>query len=175
MAISVFEKSSAADPARRTFRIDLIVRNARRHVYQLKPGLQGLPVINDYLPVIREFQGEGGPLFVHSESLFTEGDKHYVFRIPGVSFNAGAKKSAVGKHIPEKRGDGPGAAGTLSRRLLAVFLCYARCGEVVSRKDRARNASDGSLIPINAAAARTCRISGGTSSRLTGIINCVVK
>ncbi|MCZ6774489.1 MAG: HlyD family efflux transporter periplasmic adaptor subunit [Proteobacteria bacterium] len=98
----VFEKSSVADPARRTFRIDLIVRNARRHVYQLRPELEGLPVINDYLPVIREFQGEGGPLFVHSESLFAEGDKYYVFRIPGVSFNAGGKKSAVGKHIPEK-------------------------------------------------------------------------
>ena len=60
----VFEKSAVADPALRTFRIDMIARNLRRHVEELNPELAGLPNINDYLPVVREFQGEDGPMFV---------------------------------------------------------------------------------------------------------------
>ena len=54
----VFEKSAVADPALRTFRIDMIARNLRRHVDELNPELAGLPNINEYLPVVREYQGE---------------------------------------------------------------------------------------------------------------------
>ena len=98
----VFEKSAVADPALRTFRIDMIARNQRRHVDQLNPELEGLPIINEYLPAVREFQGEAGPLFVPIDSVLTEGDETFVLRLPGVSFHAGAERSAVGKHIPEK-------------------------------------------------------------------------
>lgn len=98
----VFEKNSVADPALRTFRIDIIARNQRRHVYQLNPELVGLPIINDYLPAVREYQGEEGPLFVPIDSVLVEGDETFVLRLPGVSFHAGAERSAVGKHIPEK-------------------------------------------------------------------------
>ncbi len=54
------------------------------------------------MPVIREYQGEAGPLFIHTDAVFVEGGKTYVLRLPGVSFNAGAERSAVGKHIPER-------------------------------------------------------------------------
>lgn len=100
----VFEKSAVADPALRTFRIDMIARNQRHHVDQLNPELAGLPIINDYLPAVREFQGEEGPLFVPIDSILAEGDKIFVLRLPGVSFHAGADRNVVGKHIPEKVG-----------------------------------------------------------------------
>jgi RND family efflux transporter MFP subunit len=98
----VFEKSAVADPALRTFRIDIISRNQRRHVDQLNPELAGLPVINDYLPAVREYQGEAGPLFVPVNSIMIEDDEAYVLRLPGVSFHAGAERSAVGRHLPDK-------------------------------------------------------------------------
>jgi RND family efflux transporter MFP subunit len=98
----VFEKSAVADPALRTFRIDIIARNQRRHVDQLNPELVGLPVINEYLPVVREYQGEPGPMFVPVDSVLGEGNETFVLRLPGVSFNAGGDRSAVGKHNPEK-------------------------------------------------------------------------
>ena len=98
----VFEKSAVADPALRTFRIDMITRNQRRHVDQLNPELAGLPIINDYLPVIREYQGEEGPMFVPVVAVISEGDENFVLRLPGVSFHSGGERSAVGKHIPEK-------------------------------------------------------------------------
>ncbi len=98
----VFEKSAVADPALRTFRIDMIVRNQRHHVDQLNPELAGLPIIKDYLPAVREFQGEEGPLFVPIDSVLSDEDGSYVLRLPGVSFHSGGNRSVVGKHMPEK-------------------------------------------------------------------------
>ena len=98
----VFEKSAVADPALRTFRIDMIARNQRRHVHELNPELAGLPNINEYLPVVREYQGEDGPMFVPVDSILSDDDGTYVLRLPGVSFHSGGERSAVGKHIPEK-------------------------------------------------------------------------
>lgn len=68
----VFEKGGAADTRLRTFRIDLIVRNRRHHVEQLDPEHKGLPVATDYLPVVRKYQGEIGPLFVPVESILID-------------------------------------------------------------------------------------------------------
>ncbi len=98
----VFEKSAVADPALRTFRIDMIARNLRRHVHELNPDLKGLPNINEWLPVVREYQGEDGPMFVPVEGVLSDDDGSYVLRLPGVSFNSGGERSVVGKHIPEK-------------------------------------------------------------------------
>lgn len=98
----VFEKSAVADPSLRTFRIDMIARNLRRHVHELYPDLAGLPNINEYLPVVREYQGEDGPMFVPVDSVLSDEDGSYVLRLPGVSFHSGGERSAVGKHIPEK-------------------------------------------------------------------------
>lgn len=98
----VFEKSAVADPALRTFRIDMIARNQRRHVDELNPELAGLPIINDYLPVVREYQGEEGPMFVPVKSVLSDDSGSYVLRLPGVSFHSGGERGAVGKHIPDK-------------------------------------------------------------------------
>ncbi|MEH6578435.1 MAG: efflux RND transporter periplasmic adaptor subunit [Amphritea sp.] len=98
----VYEKSAVADPLLRTFRIVLMLRNERIHVYQRSPELQGLPVANEYLPVVREFQGEEGPLFVPVDALLEDDGQMYVLRLPGVSFNDSAARSAVGKHVPER-------------------------------------------------------------------------
>jgi len=98
----VYEKSAVADDRLRTFQIDIIVRNVRRHIHELLPGLDGLPVVNEYLPVIREYQGESGPLFVHIDSILREGDETYVLRLPGVNLNSEGTHSATGRHVPEK-------------------------------------------------------------------------
>ena len=98
----VFEKDSVAHPDLRTFRIDLIVRNERRQVDQLDPGLKGLPVVQFLLPVVRRYQSEEGPLHVPVNSVYHENGETYVLRLPGVAMNPGGSRSAVGKHIPEK-------------------------------------------------------------------------
>ena len=98
----VFEKAAVAEPKLRTFRIDLIVRNQRRRIDQLYPELENLPVVSDFLPVVKRYQGEPGPLYVHTNTIFKENGKTYVFKLPGVSFHSGATRSAVGKNVPEK-------------------------------------------------------------------------
>ena len=98
----VYEKSAVADSKLRTFRIDLITRNARYHQHAEDPELAGLPTSNEYLPVVREFQGEAGPLYVPSDAILEESGKTYVLRLPGVSFHGRAARDAVGVHRPEK-------------------------------------------------------------------------
>ncbi len=98
----VFEKSSVADPDTRTFRIDLIARNRRRLIHQVDPETAGLPVVTDYLPVARRFEGEPGPLYVPTQSIYRDEGKTYVLRLPGISFHDGAHRNALGKHAPQK-------------------------------------------------------------------------
>ncbi len=98
----VYEKGAVADLDTRTFRINLMARNERRRVDQFEPAAKGLPVVTDFLPVIRRYHGEAGALFVHTNSIYTEDGKTYVLRLPGVSFHPGARRSAVGKHVPDK-------------------------------------------------------------------------
>ncbi len=100
----VYEKGAVADPNTRTFRINLMVRNERRRIEQIDPTTKGLPVVRDFLPVVRRFRGEEGNLFVHTESIYRERGQSFVLRLPGVSFHPGARRSAVGKHLPEKVG-----------------------------------------------------------------------
>ena len=98
----VYEKSTVADANLRTFRVDLLARNSRRHQYHKNPGLKHLPNINKYLPVVKEYAGESGPLFIANQAIFTEDNQDYVLKLPGVSLNNQSKKSALGKHMPEK-------------------------------------------------------------------------
>jgi RND family efflux transporter MFP subunit len=98
----VYEKGAVADPDTRTFRIDLMARNERRLIHQIDPETKGLPVVIDFLPVVRRYRGEEGPLFIHTDTVYREDGKSYVLRLPGVSFHPGARRSAVGKHIPDK-------------------------------------------------------------------------
>jgi RND family efflux transporter MFP subunit len=98
----VYEKGAVADPDKRTFRIDLMARNERRLIHQIDPETKGLPVVIDFLPVVRRYRGEEGALFIHTDTVYREDGKSYVLRLPGVSFHPGARRSAVGKHIPDK-------------------------------------------------------------------------
>ncbi|MEE8233922.1 MAG: HlyD family efflux transporter periplasmic adaptor subunit, partial [Gammaproteobacteria bacterium] len=98
----VYEKGEVADPNTRTYRIDLMARNERRRIEQIKPETKGLPHVADFLPVVRRYHGEVGKLYVPIDSIYYENGKHFVLRLPGVSFHSGAKRSAVGKHIPDK-------------------------------------------------------------------------
>lgn len=98
----VYEKSAVADPKLRTYKIVLMIRNNRLHVYNRDESLRGLPMVEKYLPVIREYQGEQGPLFVPTDALFKEDEQYYVLRLPGVGFKDDTTRSAVGKHMPER-------------------------------------------------------------------------
>ncbi len=98
----IFEKGAVANPKTRTFRIDLMARNRRRLIQDVDPETRGLPVVTDYLPVARRYEGEAGPLFVPTQSIFREGGRTFVFRLPGVSFHSGAYRNALGRHKPEK-------------------------------------------------------------------------
>jgi multidrug efflux pump subunit AcrA (membrane-fusion protein) len=98
----VFEKDSVADPSTRTFQIDLMARNQRRLPHHAAPETKDLPVIEDFLPVIRQYKGEGGPLFVQTDCVYEDDGQTYVLRLPGVSFHAEGQRSAAGKHVPEK-------------------------------------------------------------------------
>ncbi len=98
----VYEKGAVADPETRTFRINLMARNERRRIEQIDPQTEGLPMVIDIRPVVRRYQGEGDKLYVHTDSVYREGGNSFVLRLPGVSFHPGARRSAVGKHVPDK-------------------------------------------------------------------------
>ncbi|MHC4547319.1 MAG: HlyD family secretion protein [Planctomycetota bacterium] len=98
---AVFEKPSVADPATRTFRIDLVVRNQRRRPADLDPALEGLPTCEFLLPAITRYHGEGGPLYVDTGCLFRDGDRHYVLRLPGFNFGT-PTPVPTGKQVPER-------------------------------------------------------------------------
>ena len=98
----VYEKGAVADRDTRTFRIDLIARNERRHLADLNPETRDLPIVTDFYPAVRRYQGEMGPLYVPVDCILRENGETFVLRLPGVSFHPGARRSAVGKHIPEK-------------------------------------------------------------------------
>ena len=98
----VFEKGAVANPTTRTFRIDLMTRNRRRLIHQVDSAAEGLPIATDYLPVARQYEGETGPLFVPTESIYREGARAFVLRLPGISFHAGARRNGVGIHYPDK-------------------------------------------------------------------------
>jgi len=98
----VYEKGAVADPSTRTFQINLMARNRRRLLHHTAPETKDLPVVIEHLPVVRQYEGEGGPLFVQTDCVYEDSDKTYVLRLPGVSFHAKGKQSAAGKHVPEK-------------------------------------------------------------------------
>ncbi len=98
----VFEKGSVADPDTHTFRIDLMARNQRLGIEQFVPETANLPLVDEFLPVARRYQGEAGALFVPADSVYQEEGRNYVLRLPGVGFRADTRRDAVGKHVPEK-------------------------------------------------------------------------
>lgn len=98
----VYEKGAVADPRTRTFRIDLLARNARRRVHEFAPNTRGLPVVQNILPAIRRFHGEEGALFVETHAIYRENGNAYVLRLPDANLDRGSRRSVVGRHTPEK-------------------------------------------------------------------------
>jgi RND family efflux transporter MFP subunit len=98
----VFEKGSVADPDTHTFRIDLMARNQRLRIDAFDPETAGLPLVEEFLPVARRYQGEAGPLYVPVESLYREDGRDYLLRLPGVGFRDDTRRDAVGRHVPER-------------------------------------------------------------------------
>ena len=98
----IFETSAAADPNTRTFRMDLMVRNQRRLIHDVAPETKDLPLVTKFLPVVRRYEGEPGPLFVPSDSIYRENGSAYVLRLPGIGFHDGANRNAIGRHLPGK-------------------------------------------------------------------------
>lgn len=84
---TVFEKAAVADAATRTFRIDVMVRNARRRLAD--PGLGQAAKIRfrELLPAVDHYHGEGGPIYIcHSCCVKTEDGKYVVYRVKGGKF-----------------------------------------------------------------------------------------
>ena len=79
-----------------------MARNRRRLVHEVDPATKGLPLVTDFLPVARQYEGEEGPLFVPTQSVYREGERTFVLRLPGISFHEGARRNAVGMHKPDK-------------------------------------------------------------------------
>jgi RND family efflux transporter MFP subunit len=98
----VFEKGSVADPDTHTFRIDLMARNQRLEIHDFIPETLDLPLVNDFLPAARRYQGEESVLFVPADSIYRDQGKDYVLRLPGVGFRSDAQRNAFGRHVPEK-------------------------------------------------------------------------
>ena len=59
-------------------------------------------MVNEYLPVVRRYRGEEGPVFVHTDSVLREGGRTFVLRLRGVSFGTDSERGATGGHQPEK-------------------------------------------------------------------------
>lgn len=85
---TVFEKGAIADPATRTFRIDVMVRNARRN--RADAGENGLTRIGfrQILPAVERNHGEGGPLYICRECVAIDksSGKHVLYRLKGGKF-----------------------------------------------------------------------------------------
>lgn len=78
----VTRKAEVADPATRTFRVDILARNVLRSAPQESDG-QAVAVVNNLAPVYRS----GDSLFVPARALSPEGDS--VIRVAGYSFGSG--------------------------------------------------------------------------------------
>ncbi len=82
---TVFEKGAVADPTTRTFRIEVMVRNARRLLAKPSPDAV---VINfrALLPAVVRHFGEGGDLYVCETCDHVKDGRHYVYRVKGIKW-----------------------------------------------------------------------------------------
>ncbi len=77
----VMGKAEVADPATRTFRIEVMARNLRRDV-----GADDVMLAERVMPVLRRRAFRDGPLFVAVECLERDAEGDWVYRIPGARF-----------------------------------------------------------------------------------------
>lgn len=99
----VYEKGEVADPATRTFRIDLMARNGRYQLTEQDPD-KPLPVLEGLMPAVTRFAGGEG-LFVPTNAILKDGGTYYVLRIPAVMKQA---KRIAGRYKPVRSPVVPG-------------------------------------------------------------------
>ena len=89
-------KTAVADARTRTFRVDAMLRNFRRS----DNARDGTPTMEQFLPVVHRYAGEGGPLFVSPLCVSQEGG--YVLRLPGLGPNYAEKPATSALIRPER-------------------------------------------------------------------------
>ena len=92
----VLGKSDLADPATRTFKIELMVRNVREG-----SGADDVSLAERVMPVLRKKAFSDGPLFVWSECVEREGGGTFVYRVPGARFGV-ATGGFQDSYVPER-------------------------------------------------------------------------
>ncbi|MCP5065743.1 MAG: HlyD family efflux transporter periplasmic adaptor subunit, partial [bacterium] len=100
---TVFEKGAVADPATRTFRIDVMVRNARRLMAHDVAKSVTRVNFRNLLPAVERNFGEEGPLFVCSDCLVEEGGKQVVYRLKGAKFGKPRPAGMFDSTLPLER------------------------------------------------------------------------
>ena len=84
----VYQKSTVADPATRTFAVKVITRNLRLPVDEPSdPAVLELPRVRTAMPVIRLDPRDDGPLFVEERSLGNDEDGPFVWSADGLVAN----------------------------------------------------------------------------------------
>lgn len=74
---TVIGKPEVADPATRTFRIEVLARNVNRSTERS----QGVQLIRNVMPVLLRDPGSKGPLHVPEDAVFEDGGKTWVLRV----------------------------------------------------------------------------------------------
>ena len=91
---TIRSKGQIADPTTRTYRIELMVRNWRRHA--------GTDRAVDFVPVVERLAGEGGPPYVFEGSIWDAGGEPFVLRVPGMNLQGERRAPRPGPHHPER-------------------------------------------------------------------------
>jgi len=89
----VYMKDAVADPATRTFKVTVMIRN-RKVAAELPsdPELLKLPRIGDLTVLETEKDGEPGPLFVDHKALGQDDQGYYVWKVENLQFPADAER-----------------------------------------------------------------------------------
>lgn len=98
----VAAKGEVADPATRTFRIDVMTRNVRLAPRGRTQDKMKWPRVQNFAPVLERFAGEGGPAYIFTESLLPGESQPTVLRLPDLNFRLGRKNGSASWFTPEK-------------------------------------------------------------------------
>lgn len=100
---TVFEKGAVADPATRTFRIDVMVRNARRRLQEAADPKVTRVEFRQLLPAVERHHGEGGPLFICRDCIVEQDGGTFVYRLRGAKFGQPRPDGLFARTLPLER------------------------------------------------------------------------
>lgn len=88
---AIYQKSTVADPATRTFPVTIITRNIKIHDHPIDdPKIHELPRIKDVMPMTRPEINKPGPLWVEERlTLYEDSQGYFVWALEGVSMRDG--------------------------------------------------------------------------------------